>query len=408
MYATNFSMLGKYIYLTLIPYPLSWDYSYNEIPIVSWSSFYALFSLFLYLAMGAYILWKIKKKDVYAFAMLFFLITLFLESNLVVKIGSTFAERFLFMPSLGFCLALPLLLAKILKIDAHQKVWKQTNVFYGILISVLVVYTAILIPRNRVWKNNFTLFQSGVLTSPNSARTHGALASAYRDQAETATNSENKQQLFQLSLNEYAKTIAIFDKDPDAYYNMGVTYYEMGIQDSAMKMYEKTIDLNPKYTNALNNLGVIYFNQKKYDNAIHYLTLAYNTDSNYVNPLVNIGASYQNENNYPKAIYYYNKGLQKSPNNASILKNLSNMYNSIGIQFFQSKDYDKAIENFNLAMKYDSTSANPYGNLGVIYQTKGDLTKAAEYYQKALAIDPSNTVFKNNLAKITASQTTQK
>ena len=119
MYATNFSMLGKYIYMTLIPYPLSWDYSYNQISIVSWSSFYAIFSLLLYLAMGAYILWKIKKKDVYAFAMLFYLITLFLESNLVVKIGSTFAERFLFMPSLGFCLALPLLLTKILKIDAH-------------------------------------------------------------------------------------------------------------------------------------------------------------------------------------------------------------------------------------------------------------------------------------------------
>ncbi|MEO6883679.1 MAG: tetratricopeptide repeat protein [Bacteroidia bacterium] len=408
MLATNFEMLGKYIYLLFVPYPLSWDYSFNQIPIVTWSSWSAIFSLLLYTAMAAYILWKIRKKDVYAFALLFYLITLFLESNLVVKIGSTFAERFLYMPSLALCIALPLLLAKALKINPHQKIWKQTSTFNTILIGILIVYAFILIPRNRVWENNFTLFQSGVLTSPNSARTHGALASAYRDQAEAAINPQNKQQLFQQAVNEYAKTLAIYNQDPDAYYNLGVTFYECGLQDSAMKMYQKTIALNPKYTNALNNLGVIYFNKKEYDNAIHYLTIALSMDTNYLDPIVNIGASYQNENNYTKAIYYYNKGLQKSPNNQSILKNLSNMYNGIGIQYFQKKDYDNAMENFNLAMKYDPSAANPYGNMGVIYQSKGDNAKAVEYYQKALAIDPNNTVFKNNLAKMIATQTTQK
>ena len=48
-------------------------------------------------------LWK-QKRDPLVFGILFYLITLSVVSNLVFPIGTNMAERFLFMPSIGFCL----------------------------------------------------------------------------------------------------------------------------------------------------------------------------------------------------------------------------------------------------------------------------------------------------------------
>lgn len=40
-----------------------------------------------------------------------------ITSNLFVLIASSFGERFLFTPSLGFCIAVPVLLSRLLKTD---------------------------------------------------------------------------------------------------------------------------------------------------------------------------------------------------------------------------------------------------------------------------------------------------
>ena len=131
MLATNFVTLGLYLKLLVIPYPLSWDYSYNQIPVINWSDWKALSSLVAYLLLGIYALIMIRKKEIIAFGILFFFITLSVSSNLFVKIGSTFGERFLFVPSLGYCVVLVALLFKIpgLKDDMIRRRSKYIYIF---------------------------------------------------------------------------------------------------------------------------------------------------------------------------------------------------------------------------------------------------------------------------------------
>lgn len=74
MTATSFVLLGWYIYRTIIPYPLSWDYSYNQIPIVSWGSGMALVSVLACICLTGYSVWRFKKKSIYSFLTLFFLL----------------------------------------------------------------------------------------------------------------------------------------------------------------------------------------------------------------------------------------------------------------------------------------------------------------------------------------------
>jgi protein O-mannosyl-transferase len=333
--ATEFLMLGKYIYLLLIPYPLSYDYSYNQIPIVSFGNIEAIGSILLYLGLSAYAIWSVKNRfsptrmegvnqPVYGFAILFYLIMMFLTSNLVIKIGSSFGERFLYAPSLGFCMVMPFFIAKIFRLNPEDMKWQKKNSYFSVLGVILLIYTCILIPRNRAWANNFTLFSADANTAPNSARAHDALAREYRTQAENAVDPALKQQDYALSLNEFRKAISIY-KDADVYYNMGVSFYEAGMEDSALSVYQKAIAENPNYTLAFNNLGVIMFNKKQYDQAINYFEKAYMADTNNPQALMNIGAAYQNEGNNERAMLYYNKVLKKDPNNSGVLSNISRM-----------------------------------------------------------------------------------
>jgi len=321
--ATEFVMLGKYLYLLVIPYPLSWDYSYNQIPIVSFANIKAIGSVLLYLALGGYAVWSFKNKSLYSFAIFFYLLTMFLTSNLMVKIGSSFGERFLFAPSLSFCMVVPFFMAKALKLNPEDMKWHNKNTFYTILGVILLVYACILIPRNGDWEDSLPLFKSGVIASPNSVRAHDALAREYRSQAEATNDPAQKHQLYAMSLAEFHKALNIYDKDADLYYNMGVSYYEDGMQDSAMYVYLKAVAVNPKYTLAYNNLGVISFNKKDFPKAIEYFENSYKADTNNAQALANIGAAYQNEGNNDKAVYYYNMVLQKDPNNATVRNNLS-------------------------------------------------------------------------------------
>jgi len=328
MLATNFIILGKYIKLLLIPYPLSWDYSYNQIPITNWTDIKAIISLFVYMALAVYCVIKIKKKDIFTFSILFFFITLSVSSNLFIKIGATFGERFLFIPSLGFCIVIVMLLFKALKIKIDG-VLKNKNYLYGITITILIIYSVITINRNKDWENGYALYLSGAEICPNSARTHYQLGNAYREMGEVEKDFQVKNKLFNNAISSYNRSINIYSKYTVSYYNLGVTYYEIGDIDNALKAYKNAIDIEPNL-DALNNIGVIYFEKKDFDSALKYWLKILEIDKNNSKAISNVGAVYHNKQDYKNAIIYYEKAISINPYDINVYNNLVKVYNSLG------------------------------------------------------------------------------
>src|SRR6185437_7674983 len=85
--ATKIYVLGRSFVLLFFPYPLAYDFSYNQIPYVKFTNGYVIASILCYLALMAFSLWGFLKKNVIAYGVLFFLASIFIVSNLVVNVG---------------------------------------------------------------------------------------------------------------------------------------------------------------------------------------------------------------------------------------------------------------------------------------------------------------------------------
>jgi len=311
--ATTILILGKYIWLLFIPLALTFDYSYNQIPAVSFSNPGALLAFAVYAALIGYALFRAKKKDPIAFGILYYVLTMLLVSNLFVKIGSTMGERFLYTSSLGFAIAIGFLIMQLLKIKTDIS-RPKLNTLYPIVGVILLAYTVKTISRNTDWKDNYSLFEAGVITSPNSARAHQSMAITYTDTAINSTDPAAKNQFFNKAIKEYNIAIGILPTYSEALFNKGWNYYSMGIYDSAISSFVKCIYAEPKYISAYEDLGVIYFNKGDYDKAISIFKLGLTQIPNDAGLYANIGASLYNQNKFDSSVVYLQKALSIDPN----------------------------------------------------------------------------------------------
>ena len=103
-YATIAYTIGKYFELLVFPHTLSSDYSFNQIPLIKWTDFKAWFSLVVILSLLVYAFLTAKKKSVISYGIFFFFITFSIVSNVVFNVGTSMAERFIYMPSVGFAI----------------------------------------------------------------------------------------------------------------------------------------------------------------------------------------------------------------------------------------------------------------------------------------------------------------
>jgi len=104
--ATIVFTLGKYIQLLLFPHPLTHDYYPRHVDLMTWGSWQVILSTILYLGIGILGVIGLLKKRLWSYGLLYYLITLSVVSNVAFPVGTNMSERFLFMPSVGFCLLL--------------------------------------------------------------------------------------------------------------------------------------------------------------------------------------------------------------------------------------------------------------------------------------------------------------
>jgi len=110
---TGMYSLGYYVKILLIPHPLLYYYGYDVIPVVNLGNIWVLLSIFGYAGILGVAIWKFREKHVISFAIIFYLLTIAMFSNIIRPAPGIVAERFLLAPSLGFVIVLAWLIFKL-------------------------------------------------------------------------------------------------------------------------------------------------------------------------------------------------------------------------------------------------------------------------------------------------------
>lgn len=359
--ATRLATIGvillDYVLLLFFPHPMSADYSFNQIPWTNFADPMALLGWGLYLGMGIYAAIKIWKRDIVALGILFYLAPLSLVTNLFFNIGAPMADRFLYVPSLGFCLIIGFLVVHFGKVSTLNSLKK--NLPIAILLLIIgVLFSGKTIARNPDWYNNETLFTKDRYAASQSAKIHYYYANTLiKKFLDNATNP---------------KVLSPVEKN---------------LLDSAEVGFMRSYEINPKFHHTTYNLGLVNLHKKEPKEALKWLKYTLSLQPNHIishEQLVRVYGEFLNQP--AKAMEHLNIVLSTTEGQ----KHASN-YQHLGILNAMKGNVKEAELAFVTAAKKDPSIAKScynnlagmYSNMAVTAQAQGNESKALEYAQKS-------------------------
>ncbi len=347
-FATILYTLGKYVQLLFFPHPLTHDYYPRHIDIMQPGDWRVLLSLLVHAGM-LFLAWTgYRNRQVWSYGILFYLITLSVVSNVVFPIGTNMSERFMYMPSLGWCIAIAALL--------FGTAWISRRAAWGLLIIVALAMSVRTIVRNPVWKNNYTLFTTDIHTSRNSAKllvaTGGELLAQY------GANEERPGRLERINeaLAYLQRAQSIHPNYKLAYLLQGNGHYYLQQWEPALAAYRTALRLDPEFADARRNLGLA---------------------------LRSAGRFYgEQQNDLDAAIRYLQQALEIMPEDYETVHGL-------GVAFGLKGDAARALQYFRRGVELEPENATAHFNLGLAYARIGDATNAQFHHDRAVALDPA-------------------
>jgi protein O-mannosyl-transferase len=385
----------EYIRLLFIPHPLTHDYYFNQVPIIGWDNVKAILPFLLNVGILIWAITKIKTKNIFSFGILYYFITISIVSNILFTVGIAMNERFVFIPSLGFCIILAALLVKAVnyfkeKNFASLEINNPKPVAI-ILALILIAYSAKTFTRNLDWENDFTLFAADYKNSPNSAKIRNSYGGELVTRADKVPEPTRTEYLKKAEI-VLGEALKIYPNYQNALLLMGNAKYKL--YDSlpeAKYYYEQTIKQRPDYYEGNFNLGTVLLAKKHYAEAIPYLKKSLIKGGDKYEPWFYLGDAYMNINNPDSAIYYYQSTLKLKPD-------LAIAYYKMGLCYAKMKnDFSNGYVNFNKAIELDPSNYTFYEDLGVAHGINKEYQKAIEVFERGIRVKPDYPAFYNNI-----------
>lgn len=221
--ATGVTLFARAIHLFVAPIGQSADYSFNQLPVVQNLLEPASLSAFLLLAVMTIGAWKtLRTQPALGFGLFFFLFGFGPLSNIPVSHGTIFAERILYLPTVGLALVAGVLLSRLLDYLA-RKSDGAVRAARAILISLLVVFAILCATRNRVYATQNSLCTDMVKTAPNSARAHYMFG-----ENERRKRVEEKAGDIARAISSYNRAIEIWPNFLQAHMQLAFAYAAQG------------------------------------------------------------------------------------------------------------------------------------------------------------------------------------
>ena len=336
------------------------------------------------LAVGALAFAVLRKSNRQAaFGVVWVLVTIAPVLNVRWMASSPFAERYLYLASVGFCWMVGWAGVQGWNaLSARGSRWRTAlPIAAGLLASLCVVR---IVTRNRDWRDNLTL---------------------------------------------YGATLEIA---PDAYYihnNLGAEYWARGNIAAAQKEWQIVLRLAPTSEYALHNLGMVANAQRHYGEAEEFFLRALAIRPNYSAAYLDLGKTYQATGRLKAAEAQFRAAEKLSPLSFLVHNALSDLYLEqrrldeseaqarrsveiqptpeaywdLGLVAWLREDRSGAERAFREALALGPGDGRGHFMLGLLYMDSHRNADAVREYRAGLVIDPSNTEALANLKKLESS-----
>jgi tetratricopeptide (TPR) repeat protein len=214
-----------------------------------------------------------------------------------IRYYNSFAERYLYLPSVGFVFLLYYMVYFIVNSRKHHPL--VVNIIFILLV---MAYSVGSINRNATWREEYILWKDSIKKSPESSLAQYNYGIALKSLGKMDEAIEHIQ-------------IAIKLQPEIGYYRYSLAeiYIKKGYIDQAILQYQVAIDFQPDDAQAYNNLATVYADYGALNKAIMYFEKAvfyqpYNGDYHY-----NLGITYSDIGLFKEAVIHLEFAVKLNP-----------------------------------------------------------------------------------------------
>jgi protein O-mannosyl-transferase len=248
----------------------------------------------------------------------------------VIYIYQGMAERFLYLASIGFTVAIASLAV------ASRGAWKKLAA--GGLLLWMSWGAWRLTNRVLEWNDEVSLYRSSLEATPDS---------------------------------------------PTLFYNLGYSLRERGDLDDALQAYQKAIQLRPNYPRAFASIGDVYGRLGKPAEAVKAYAHALTLQPDDVGTMIDSAVALEQTGNNQLAEQQFKRAIALAPESSAAYIDLGSLYE-------QENRVDEAILCFQKAIANNPNDPNPYFDMAVLFQKMGHDEAALTFYKKVLALKPDD------------------
>jgi tetratricopeptide (TPR) repeat protein len=347
-------------YISLLLYPLSSRLTFDHDIQISlslinpWGTFPAM--LIIVCSIG-YTLWIARRKPLFSFCVLFFLLNHLIEGTIVPL--DLINEYRNYVPAMFFFLPVAILMITLLDYFAYKRSL-QFLIFF-IMTFLLISQGHTVYVRNNIYGSQEVFWKDNIEKSPYLSRPHGLLGYVHAMQGDyTKAMIENKAALqlsrytnlgqlaryhvnigssylslernYDMALFHYNEALRIHPQTASllVYHNMAFIMLNRGNLKLAHEYGQKGAAYTPNNAVARNNFALILLKEGNLAGAIKEANNAVALDPNFICSLTILAEVYRIKGNYPRSEYYWSEVLKKDPNHITALLSSLELYHLMG------------------------------------------------------------------------------
>jgi tetratricopeptide (TPR) repeat protein len=193
----------------------------------------------------------------------------------------------------------------------------------------------------------------------------------------------------------WTRSLACNADNSIAHTSLGNMLAEEGRIDEAIVHYRRTVEIQPDRAEAHLNLGNALARRGDANAAIAQYGEALKIAADYVEAHINLAVTLAGCGQTDAAIAHYLTAIELRPDDAQAHHNLANLLAVCGRP-------DEAIVHYRKVVELQPDCAEDHNNLGVLLKSRGEIAEAITHYRKALETDPDYADAHKNLGNVLA------